>query len=59
MKEKKIINPEKPNIIISIGDYKTEAEYRKFTSGKKGYGAYGVIKVNNEPYRLSLNLIEM
>jgi hypothetical protein len=50
---------DKPNVKIKIGDHEMEAEFREFKSGKKGYGAYGVFKINNWPCRLSLNLIEM
>lgn len=50
---------DKPNVMIKIGDHEMEAEFREFKSGKTGYGAYGVFKINNWPCRLSLNLIEM
>lgn len=50
---------DKPPVKIDIGGEIKEAEYRVFKSGRKGYGAYGVIKVNGWPCRLSLNLIEM
>ena len=49
----------KPPIKIKVGDHEMEAEFREFKSGKTGYGAYGVFKINNWPCRLSLNLIEM
>ena len=58
-KKPKQKNPEKPNVKVIIGDNELEAEYREFKSGKKGYGVYGVFKINNWPCRLSLNLIEM
>jgi len=48
-----------PTVKIKIGEHEMEAEYREFKSGKKGYGAYGVFKINGWPCRLSLNLIEM
>jgi hypothetical protein len=51
--------PTKPSIKIQLGDYVTEAKHRQFASKKFGYGAYGMIKINNEPYRLSLNIIEL
>ncbi len=57
--KKKDISGEKPKVRIIIGEIELEAEYREFKSGKKGYGCYGVHKVNNWPCRLSLNLIEM
>lgn len=57
--EKKQENKDKPNVKIKIGDHEMEAEFRKFKSGKTGYGVYGVHKINNWPCRLSLNLIEM
>lgn len=58
--ESKFITPvDKPPVKIVIGEEVMEAEYRQFKSGKKGYGSYGVIKVNGWPCRLSLNLIEM
>ncbi len=56
---KKDISKEKPKIKITIGEHKLEAEYREFKSGKKGYGCYGVYKINGYPCRLSLNLIEL
>jgi hypothetical protein len=49
----------KEKIKIKIDDIELEAEYRTFKSGRKGYGCYKVIKINNYPYRLSLNLIEI
>jgi hypothetical protein len=48
----------KPKIKIVIDGTEKEAEYRTFKSGKKGYGVYGVIKINGYPHRCSLNLIE-
>ena len=53
------ISKEKPLVKIKIGDHELEAKYREFKSKKKGYGAYGVFKINGWPCRLSLNLIEM
>lgn len=50
---------EKPKVKILVGENELEAEYREFKSGKKGYGCYGVYKINGWPCRLSLNLIEM
>ena len=52
------VNP-KEKIRIVIDDLELEAKYREFSSGKLGYGSYGVIKINGYPYRLSLNIIEM
>ena len=57
--KKKDISGEKPKVKVVLGDNEMEAEYREFKSGKKGYGCYGVIKINEWPCRLSLNLIEM
>ena len=54
-----IEDPEKPPVKIVVGDHELEARYRGFKSGKKGYGVYGVHKINGWPCRLSLNLIEM
>ena len=51
-------NP-KEKIKIVIDDLEMEAKYREFSSGKKGYGSYGIIKIAGYPYRLSLNIIEM
>ena len=56
--EKKDISKEKPKIKILIGEHELEAEYREFKSGKRGYGCYGTLKINDYPCRLSLNLIE-
>lgn len=59
-KESKFIAPkDKPPVKIDIGGEIMQASYREFKSGKKGYGSYGVIKVNGWHCRLSLNLIEM
>jgi hypothetical protein len=49
----------KKKIKIVIDEEKLEAEHREFKSGRKGYGCYGVIKIDGYPHRLSLNLIEM
>jgi len=49
---------DKKNIKIVIDGVEKEAVYRKFKSGKFGYGLYGVIKINGYPHRISLNLIE-
>lgn len=57
--EKDQENSEKPDVKIVVGDHELIAKYREFKSGKKGYGVYGVHKINNWPCRLSLNLIEM
>ena len=48
----------KKNIKIVIDGIEKEAVYRIFKSGKKGYGLYGVIKIDGYPHRISLNLIE-
>lgn len=50
--------PDKRNIKIVIDDQEFEAEYREFKSGKKGYGLYGTVKIDNYPFRISMNLIE-
>ncbi len=49
---------EKCNIKIIIDGKEFEAEYRKFKSGRKGYGLYGTVKINDYPFRISMNLIE-
>lgn len=49
----------KEKIKIVIDGQEFEAEYRTFKSGKKGYGLYGVVKINDYPYRISMNLIEL
>lgn len=56
---KKIKDPEKQDVNVKIGDHELNAEYREFKSGKKGYGVYGVFKINGWPCRISLNIIEM
>lgn len=60
-KEKKLkdISDQKPEVKIKIGDNELVAKYREFKTGKKGYGVYGIFKINGWPCRLSLNLIEM
>jgi len=50
---------EKQKIKIIIDGEELEAEFRTFKSGKQGYGSYGIVKINDYPYRLSLNLIKM
>jgi len=49
----------KKKIKIQIDEEELEAEFRKFKSGKEGYGCYRIVKIENYPYRLSLNLIKM
>ena len=48
----------KKNIKIVIDGIEKEAVYREFRSKKRGYGLYGVVKIDGMPYRISLNLIE-
>lgn len=50
---------EKKPIKITIDGIEFLAKYREFKSGKKGYGLYGIVKIDNYPYRVSLNLIEV
>jgi hypothetical protein len=49
---------EKRNIKVKIDEEEFEAKYREFKSGKKGYGLYGTVKIDNYPFRISMNLIE-
>ncbi len=49
----------KQKIKIKIDDQEKEAEYRTFSTGKKGYGCYGMINIDGQSFRLSLNLIQM
>lgn len=49
----------KDEIEVSFDDEVMKAKYRTFSSGKKGYGAYGLIKIGDRSYRVSLNLIEV
>lgn len=48
----------KKNIKIVIDGIEKEAKYRRFKSGRSGFGLYGVVKIGGMPYRISLNLIE-
>jgi hypothetical protein len=48
----------KKNIKIVIDGIEKEAVYRIFKSNRRGYGLYGVVKIDGMPYRISLNLIE-
>jgi hypothetical protein len=50
---------DKEDIIIDIDGQKVTGKYREFKSGKKGYGAYGMIKIKGYPHRVSINLIEV
>jgi len=49
----------KEDITIDIDGVKLIGKYREFKSGKKGYGAYGMIKIHSYPHRVSINLIEV
>ena len=44
---------------IKIGETEIELKKKEFKTGKKGYGAYGIVKIDNYPYRLCLNLIKI
>ena len=55
-KEKK---KEVKKIEVIINGEKFEAEHREFKSGRKGYGVYGRIVIENYPHRISMNIIEM
>lgn len=46
-------------ISVIIDGTEVKAKHREFKSGKKGYGAYGIIKIKGYPHRISLNLIEV
>jgi len=46
-------------IKITIDKEKLEAEFRTFKSGRQGYGAYKIMKIEGHPYRLTLNLIKL
>ena len=54
----KVLLDGKKNIKIVIDGIEKEAVYREFRSKKRGYGLYGVVKIDGMPYRISLNLIE-
>ena len=59
MEDKKEEKKKAKTIKIVIDGNEFEAEHREFKSGRKGYGCYGTVKIDNYPHRLSLNLIEM
>ena len=46
-------------IPIVIDGTEIKAKHRVFKSGKKGFGAYGIIKIQGYPHRISINLIEV
>jgi hypothetical protein len=48
----------KKQIKIVIDGQEFTADYREFKSGKKGYGLYGTVKLDDYPFRISMNLIE-
>ena len=50
---------ESKKIKIVIDGEELEAEYKEFQSGNVGFGLYGVVKINDYPYRMSINLIRM
>jgi|WetSurMetagenome_2_1015567.scaffolds.fasta_scaffold126552_5 hypothetical protein len=59
-KEKnEIVESEKEDITIVIDGTEFKAKHRTFSSGKKGYGVYGITKIKGYPHRISLNLIEV
>lgn len=49
----------KPDISIVIDGTEIKAKHRVFSSGKEGYGSYGIIKIKGYPHRISINLIEV
>lgn len=51
--------PTANEITIIIDGVELKAKHREFKSGRKGYGAYGMIKIKGYPHRISLNLIEV
>lgn len=53
------VQPAQPEISIVIDGAEIKAKHRVFKSGKKGYGAYGIIKIKGYPHRVSINLIEV
>ncbi|MGV9141729.1 MAG: hypothetical protein ACOC1X_02215 [Promethearchaeota archaeon] len=50
---------EKEKIPIDIDGEEVIAKKKEFSTGKRGYGAYGTVKIDGYPYRLSLNLIKV
>lgn len=48
----------KKKIKIIIDEEIFEAEHRTFSSGRVGYGLYGIVLIDLIPHRISLNLIE-
>jgi len=52
------MDEEKITIIIDGKEH--EAKKREFKkSGNEGYGLYGIVKINDYPYRISMNMIKM
>lgn len=52
-------NKDNDEIIIDIDGVEVKAKHRIFKSGRKGYGAYGMVKIKGYPHRVSINLIEV
>lgn len=46
-------------IKIQIDGQEFEAEHKQFKSGREGFGLYGIVKINDYPYRISMNLIKI
>lgn len=49
----------KETIKLVIDGIEYEAKHKAFKSGKEGFGFYGIIKINDYPYRVSMNIIRL
>lgn len=57
MAKKKETKKKPLKILIDGKEY--EAEPRVFKTGRKGYGLYARLVIDNYPHRVSLNIMEM
>ena len=47
------------SIKVVIDGVEFVSEHRTFSSGKKGYGLYGMTQIKGKGHRISMNLIEV
>jgi hypothetical protein len=49
----------KDKIVVKIDEFVTEAPKREFKSGNFGFGFYGKIIIDGQPYQVSLNVVQL
>lgn len=58
MKELKI-ETSGDSIFLQIGDFKTFAEPKEFSTGSEGYGFYGKVEINGKIHQITLNAVNL